>query len=93
MLIYEVARQASKGHLQVRLATDEMIKEIHREIRRASLRATAAIAGAALLVGSAIIYGMNSYVPIMWAGVPLLSWLLAGIGVVFIIVAWRLERN
>lgn len=102
-LIYEVAKQASKGDLQVRLATDEMIKEIHREIRRTSLRATAAIAGAAFLVSSATVYSLSDHTTVyglsghaffaLLAGVPLLSWLFGGIGLIFITVAWRLERH
>jgi ubiquinone biosynthesis protein len=92
LLTYEVIKQASKGRLQIRIAADDL-KELHQEIRRASLRTAAAIAGAALLVGSATIYSMSSYAPIMWAGIPLLSWLLAGLGFVFTMIAWRLERN
>lgn len=92
LLIHEVTKQASKGHLQVRLSADDL-KELHQEIRRASLRTTAAVAGAALLVGAATIHGLSDYTPILLAGVPLLSWLLAGVGFIFIIAAWRLERN
>jgi ubiquinone biosynthesis protein len=54
LLIHEVAKQASRGRLQMRIAPGDL-RELHREIRRASLRTTAAIAGSALLVGSAII--------------------------------------
>ena len=92
LLIHEVAKQASKGRLQVRLSSDDL-RELHREIRYASLRTTAAVAGAACLIGAAIIHSLSNYTLIMIAGVPLLSWLSAGIGFVLIIAAWRLERN
>ncbi|BAW80009.1 2-polyprenylphenol 6-hydroxylase UbiB [Candidatus Nitrosoglobus terrae] len=91
LLIHEVTKQASKGHLQIRIAADDL-KKLNQEIRRASLRTAAAIAGAALLVGSATIYSGIGYTPIIWAGIPLLSWSLAGLGFGLIMVAWRLGK-
>lgn len=92
LLVYEVAKQASKGHLQMRLSAEDL-KELNREIRRASQRTTAAVAGAALLVSAAVIHGLNDYTPATLAGIPLLSWLLASGGLILIIAAWRLERG
>ncbi|CAB1274764.1 ubiquinone biosynthesis regulatory protein kinase UbiB [Candidatus Nitrosacidococcus tergens] len=92
LLTYEVIKQASKGHLRIRLAPEDL-SALNQEIRRASLRVTTAVVGAALLLGSAVIYSVNNALPIVWEKIPLLSWLFAGIGLVFITIAWRSKRN
>lgn len=92
VLLHEIAKQARSGHLQVRLSAEDT-QELNREIRRASLRTTAAATGAALLVGAAVIYGLSSHVPLVLAGIPLLSWLLTGGGLLLVIAAWRLRQG
>jgi ubiquinone biosynthesis protein len=72
-LIHDVAQQAQTGKLTMKLTSQDLDK-LRDEVRTASYRSAAATAGAAFLVGAAIIKGLDGYSPSMLMGLPVLSW-------------------
>lgn len=83
-LMHELGQQAQEGKLKTQLSTDDLAK-IKQEIRHASYRTSGAIAGASLIVGAAIIKGLDGYSTTMLAGFPILSWVLGIWGGVLLI--------
>ena len=90
-LAYEVLRKASDGKLHVNVNADELQK-IQFEIRRANQRTVLAIVGAAFVVSSAVLLGLDGYVPTMFSTIfgdaPLTSWVLGILGLYLIWAAW-----
>ena len=77
-MLHAIAQQAQEGKLSMQLSSHD-IKQLQQEVRNASYRSAAAISGAALLIGAAIIKGLDGYSPTMIAGMPILSWIF-GLG-------------
>jgi ubiquinone biosynthesis protein len=86
-LAYEVLDQAREGRLEVRMKSADL-ELIRLEIKRAGQRTVLALIGAALLISSAVIYGLDGFQPTMFAGAPLLSWMLGALGAYLIVAAW-----
>ncbi len=91
-LAHEVLEQARDGRLEVRMKSDDLAA-IRREIRRANQRTVLAVVGAALLLGAAVVYGLDGFQPATVAGAPLLSWVLGALGVYLVLAAWPGERD
>ncbi|MBE0440184.1 MAG: ubiquinone biosynthesis regulatory protein kinase UbiB [Gammaproteobacteria bacterium] len=51
-------------------------KQLKHEIRNAGFRCAGAVSGAAFIIGAAVIIGLDGYAPKMFAGIPILSWVL-----------------
>ncbi len=85
--ISDVLEQARDGRLRVRLGSDEL-KALRREMRAGNQHTIMAIVGAALMVSAAVIFGLDGYSPLMLAGMPVVSWVLGGLGVFCILSAW-----
>lgn len=84
---YEVLEQIQTGKL--RLKWDEQsVDSINREIRRSNQRIFAAIVGGSLILSAAVVLGLDGYAPSMLGGAPVVTWLLGGMGVVLVILAW-----
>jgi ubiquinone biosynthesis protein len=90
-LAYEVMEQARDGRMEMRIKSEDL-DLIRREVKRANQRTVLAIVGAALLMSASVIYGLDGFQPTMVAGAPLLSWLLGGVGVCLLLVAWPEEH-
>ena len=86
-LAYEVLDRAREGRLEVRMKSADL-ELIRLEIKRAGQRTVLALIGAALLISSAVIYGLDGFQPTMFAGAPLLSWMLGALGAYLIVAAW-----
>jgi len=88
---YEVLRKANDGKLRVGLSSDELTR-LRVEIRRANQRNVLAIVGAAFIVSSALLLGLDGYVPRMVSSVfgdaPLMSWVLGLLGLYLIWAGW-----
>ena len=88
---YEVLRKANEGKLRVGLSSDELTR-LRVEIRRANQRNVLAIVGAAFIVSSALLLGLDGYVPRMVSTVfgdaPLMSWVLGLLGLYLIWAGW-----
>jgi ubiquinone biosynthesis protein len=88
---YEVLRKANEGKLRVGLSSDELTR-LRVEIRRANQRNVLAIVGAAFIVSSVLLLGLDGYVPRMVSTVfgdaPLMSWVLGLLGLYLIWAGW-----
>lgn len=73
--LYELTRKAQQGELQMQLSSRDL-QQIRQEIRDSSYRTAAAVAGAALIVGAAVLKGLDGYAPTMIGGLPVLSWVM-----------------
>tara|TARA_R110002111_G_scaffold149064_2_gene216110 strand:- start:3005 stop:4669 length:1665 start_codon:yes stop_codon:yes gene_type:complete len=74
-LIHDISQQVQEGKLKMQLSSKDLEK-IHKEIRNASYRSTAAISGAAFIIGAAIIKALDGQSPAVIADMPILSWVL-----------------
>jgi ubiquinone biosynthesis protein len=74
-LLHDIGQQAQEGKLKMQLSSQDLEK-IQQEIRASSYRTTTAIAGAAFIIGAAVIKALDGYAPIMVADIPILSWML-----------------
>ncbi|MCK5639731.1 MAG: ubiquinone biosynthesis regulatory protein kinase UbiB [Gammaproteobacteria bacterium] len=86
LMLHQVLQQAQQGTLQLKTDTDEL-KRIREEIRLANQRTYTAIIGAALIISAAIIKGLDGYAPTMLWDLPLLSWLLGGVGIMVLLLS------
>ena len=87
ILAHRFLEQATSGKLQLEWKSHEL-RRLRHEVRRANRRTISAIVGSGLIVSSAIIYGLDGHAPAMLLGAPLLTWLMAGLGVVILVSCW-----
>ena len=87
ILVHRLLEQATSGKLQLEWKSVEL-RRLRHEVRRANRRTISAIVGTGLIVSSAIIYGLDGYAPTMMLGAPLLTWLMAGLGVAILAACW-----
>lgn len=85
-LAHEVLRQARSGKLRVDFAPAELDK-IRREIRRSNQRTVLGVVGTGLIVASVVLLAQQEGAMVGFASVPLLTWLLAGVGIYMVIAA------
>ncbi len=86
-LVYRLLRKASAGEIAVQLHKQEM-EQLRRDLRRANRRHFHAVVGAALIISAAVLLGFDTPRPESPWQVPLLTWLLGGIGVGLLLGAW-----
>lgn len=72
-MLHDIAQQTQDGKLKMQLSSQDL-QALKQEIRNASYRSASAISGAALIIGAAVIKGLDGYAPTMLAGLPVLSW-------------------
>jgi ubiquinone biosynthesis protein len=85
MLTHAFLEQASTGRLRMQ-RTENEIRRLRRELRRANRRTVSAVFGTGLILSAAVIYGLDGYAPAMVFGAPLLSWLLAAAGLLVLLL-------
>jgi ubiquinone biosynthesis protein len=93
LLAHKLLEQASSGKLRVEWTSAEL-RRLRGEIRRANRRTINAVVGTGLLLGAAVIYGLDGHVPRMIFGAPVLSWICACLGLAVLAINWpdRPER-
>jgi len=91
-LVHEVLHKARHGKLEVLSNSDEL-KKIRREIRRANGRTFFAILGGSLVISAVILLGLDGYTPTMRYGAPVVTWFLAGLGVVILLSNWPSDHD
>jgi ubiquinone biosynthesis protein len=84
-LAYEVLRQARSGKLRVELAPSE-IDKIRREMRRSNQRTVLGVVGTGLVLAGVVLLAVQER-SVEPATVPLLTWILGGLGIYMIIAA------
>ena len=90
-LLHELGSQAQSGKLTMQLSSQDL-KKLQEEIRKASYRSTSAISGAAFVVGAAVIKGLDGLAPTMVAGLPILSWVLGGWGMILLLSSFSNKK-
>jgi ubiquinone biosynthesis protein len=85
-LAHEVLRQARSGKLRVEIAPTELDK-IRREMRRSNQRTVLGVVGAALIVAAVVLLAVQEGAAAQAASVPLLTWVLGGLGAYMVIAA------
>ncbi len=91
-LVYDVLQQTRDGKLRVEWQSEELQK-IRSEIKRANQRTFGAIAGASLIISAAVIKALDGNAPAMIGGAPLITWLLGGMGLIILFLAWPDDRD
>ncbi|WP_303906808.1 ubiquinone biosynthesis regulatory protein kinase UbiB [Thiohalomonas denitrificans] len=87
MLFHDTLQRARDGRLRINTNPEEL-QRIRNEIRRANRRTVAAVVGGTLVLGAALIKGLDGYAPTMLAGVPLSSWILGVSGGLVWLTLW-----
>ena len=87
-LVHRVLKQAATGQLEMQCRSDEL-EALRHQLARNNRRSVAATTGSAFIISSAVILGLDSYAPEMLGPAPVLSWILTGMGLVFLISAWN----
>lgn len=91
-LAHRFLEQSTSGRLRRELTATEL-RRLRREVRRANQRTVGSIVGTGLLLGAAIIYGLDGYAPTMVLGAPLLTWLAGILGAFLVLVNWPDDRD
>ena len=86
-LIYEALKNSAEGQDQEKQLQE--IREMRAEFKRANQRNIIAIGGASLLISAFIVFGLAGEEIAMFMGAPILSWILGGIGSVFIMFSFQ----
>ncbi len=86
MLAYETLERLNKGKLQLEWKSAEL-ENIRREIKNGNRRTFAAIVGGSLIISATVLLALNGFTLTMLGSIPLLSWLLAGIGIIILLNA------
>jgi ubiquinone biosynthesis protein len=89
-LLQRTLQQATEGKLRIQWESRELEK-LREQMRRSSQRSLSAILGGALLISASLIYGLDGFTPVMFGGAPLLTWILGGLAVFFLVYAWTDE--
>ncbi len=92
LMLHEVLQQARDGKLQIEWKSEEL-ERIRQDIKRASHGAYAAILGSSLIISAAVITSLDGFAPFMLGGVPVLTWLLGGVGLLILLSAWSGRRD
>ncbi|MCW9089370.1 MAG: ubiquinone biosynthesis regulatory protein kinase UbiB [Gammaproteobacteria bacterium] len=87
LLAHKLMEQATTGKLRMEWTSVEL-RSLRDEIKRANHRTINAIVGTGLLLGAAIIYGLDGHAPTVIFGAPLLSWLCGGLGLAILAINW-----
>ena len=85
-MLHELAHQAQQGKLTMQLSSNDL-QQLKDEVTKASYRNAGALAGAAFVIGAAVIKALDGYAATMMLGMPALSWLFGGLGAVLLYVS------
>ncbi|MEE8511319.1 MAG: ubiquinone biosynthesis regulatory protein kinase UbiB [Acidiferrobacterales bacterium] len=91
-IAHEVLQRARAGNLELEWKSKELA-QLRRQIRINYQRMFFAIVGSGLIVSSVVALGIEAYAPSDWAAGPLISWGLAGLGVICLLRAWPRENS
>jgi ubiquinone biosynthesis protein len=92
LLAHKLLEQAATGKLRVEWTSAEL-RRLRGEIRRANRRTVNAVVGTGLLIGAAVIYGLDGRAPSLVLGAPVLSWLCACLGLAILALNWPDNRE
>ena len=91
-LAHKLLEQATSGKLRLEWTSAELHR-LRGEINRANRRTINAVVGTGLLLGAAIIYGLDGHAPTLIFGAPLLSWICGALGLAILAINWTESRE
>lgn len=80
----DIIEKIRDGKIQVELKAPELEK-IRTEIKQSNQRSVLATIGSAFIICAAVIFGLDGYSPAMVGGVPYLTWLFGGVGLLLLL--------
>ena len=86
-LFFDVMKKAHEGNLKLEWKSEDLQK-LRKEIRRGQQRTIYAIIGSGFVISASVLLGLDGYGPLMIGNAPLLTWIMAGTGITFLISAW-----
>ena len=92
VLIHAALKQTAAHGVQLAQQSAEL-EQLRRTMKNADRRRYHAIIGGALLVSASVLLGLDGRGPVMIGPMPLLSWVLGGLGVLLLLSVWPTERN
>lgn len=66
----------------------ETLKQMRRDINRNQRRHYFVVVGSVLVLGALIVSSLDGYAPVMIGNIPLLGWLVGGIGAALLALSW-----
>jgi ubiquinone biosynthesis protein len=91
-LAHKLLEQATSGKLRLEWTSAELHR-LRGEINRANRRTINAVVGTGLLLGAAIIYGLDGHAPTLIFGAPLLIWICGALGLAILAINWTESRE
>ena len=85
-LVYRVMNDAANGNLKMQTHSLEL-QELRGQMQRNQRRTVSAIFGASLIISATVSLGLKIPDLALWAGFPILSWVMGGLGLVCLIRA------
>lgn len=85
-LLHELGTQAQQGQLKMQLSSSDL-QELKDEVTKASYRNAGALAGAAFIIGAAVIKALDGYSATMLLNMPVLSWVFGGLGAALLYIS------
>ena len=86
-LFYEVLNDAKEGNLKYKL-DDKQVDELKQHLNKNNKRTVTSIIGSGLLISAAIVFAQHSQVDFNLANVPVISWVLGGLGLLTLLSVW-----
>lgn len=65
----------------------QQLHEIRDEMQRGNRRSAVAITGSTMIISAALVYALDGYAPVMFLGVPALTWIMGGVGALLLLYA------
>ncbi len=85
-LIHGVLKQARDGELTTQLPADAL-EPLLQQMRASNRATTRTIVGSALLICAALLLDLDGYTQPMLSGAPVLTWVLGGAGIFFVLTS------
>lgn len=80
----DIIERLRDGKIQVELKSTELEK-IRAELKLGNRRTVLATIGSAFIICAAVIFGLDGFSPAMVGGVPYLTWLFGGVGLLLLV--------
>ncbi|ORU92631.1 MAG: ubiquinone biosynthesis regulatory protein kinase UbiB [Cycloclasticus sp. symbiont of Bathymodiolus heckerae] len=87
-MMYTVLSDAAKGELEIKWKSQQL-EEIKQQMAANHRKNILAICGGSMLISAAIILGLDGFSPLMLGDAPIVTWVLGGLGGLFVFGATR----
>lgn len=90
-LLHQFLERGATGRLEIQAQIDEMAA-LRESLREGQRHGVLRAGGAALLISATLVYALEPADLMYWLGVPVMSWVLSGIGLIALFTAWIRSR-